>query len=80
MIREHANLHVGLLTVAKDGKFSRKQVRTVEPVTYSEFYRLFAKAIAGEGEVPVKAEEAAAVIRLVELAKESSRTGKTLEL
>ena len=37
-------------------------------------------ALAGEAEVPVKAEEAVEVIRLVELARQSSREGKTLDV
>ncbi len=41
---------------------------TVQPTTYAEFYKKLAKALAGHGEVPVKAEEASAVIRLIELA------------
>ncbi|KAH0533787.1 hypothetical protein FGG08_007564 [Glutinoglossum americanum] len=50
------------------------------PATYTEFYRLFAKALAGEGEVPVRPEEARDVICLVELARESSRVGRTLDV
>jgi predicted dehydrogenase len=53
---------------------------TVEPPTYAEFYRKFARALAGEGKVPVDAKAAAGVIRLIELAKESSKTGKTLDV
>jgi predicted dehydrogenase len=53
---------------------------TVEPPTYAEFYRKFARALAGEGKVPVDAKVAADVIRLIELAKESSKTGKTLDV
>ena len=52
----------------------------MEPATYAEFYRRLAQAVAGSGEVPVKDEDAAAVIRLVELARDSSRTGRTLDV
>lgn len=44
------------------------------------FYREFAKALLGEGEVPVKPEDASAVIRLIELARKSSREGRTLDI
>jgi predicted dehydrogenase len=59
---------------------SSRTCPTVEPATYAEFYSRLAQAVAGSGEVPVKAEDAAAVIRLVELARESSRTGRTLDV
>lgn len=69
----------GTVTVQKDGKFERKTYPTVAPATYVEYYRIFAKALQGQGEVPVKAEEAADVLRIIELAQESSRTGRTLD-
>ena len=53
---------------------------TVEPPTYVEFYRILADALRGKGPVPVKAEEARNVIRMVELAQESSTLGKTLDV
>lgn len=53
---------------------------TVAPATYVEYYRIFAKAIRGEGEVPVKAEEARDVLHIIDLAKQSSREGRTVEL
>ena len=59
---------------------SSKTFPTVESATYAEFYRRLAQTVAGSGEVPVKAEDASAVIRLVELARESSRTGRTLDV
>lgn len=53
---------------------------TVSPPTYLEYYRIFARAIRGEGDVPVKAEEARDVLRIIELIEQSSREGRTLEL
>lgn len=53
---------------------------TVDPPTWTEYYRAFARALAGQGEVPVRAEDAASVIRLVELARESTKSGKTLDV
>lgn len=50
------------------------------PPTYAAFYTQLANALAGEGEVPVKAEEARDVIRLIELARRSAGEGRTLEV
>ncbi|KAF7845714.1 hypothetical protein BT93_L1007 [Corymbia citriodora subsp. variegata] len=53
---------------------------TVAPATYVQYYRIFAKALKGEGEVPVKAEDARDVLRIIEAALVSSEEGKTVEL
>lgn len=45
---------------------------------YVEFYRLLANALQGEGKVPVEPEDAADVLRIIEMALESSRTGRTV--
>ena len=52
----------------------------IDPVTYSAFYSQFAKALAGQGEVPVKPETPRDVIRLIELARLSSKAGRTLDI
>ena len=73
----------GVLTrLEEGGKMERETVPTVEPPTYAEFYRKLARALAeGKEELlPVRAEEGRDVIRLVELARESSRMGRTLEV
>ncbi|KAK2734890.1 hypothetical protein FQN55_002459 [Onygenales sp. PD_40] len=70
----------GILTNYHDGKLTSRAYPTVEPPTFAEYYRQFAKALAGEGDVPVRASEASAVIRLIELAQESSKLGRTLEV
>ena len=62
----------------QDDKPIAKTQPTVGPPTYVEYYRILAKALLGGGEVPVRAEEARNVIRLVEMARQSSREGKTL--
>ena len=36
--------------------------------------------MAGEGEAPVKSEDATGLIRLVELARQSSKEGRTLDV
>ncbi|OJD31158.1 nad binding rossmann fold [Diplodia corticola] len=70
----------GTVTLIEDGRPVRRTHATLAPKTYVEYYRLLEKAYKGEGEVPVTAEEGAAVIRLIELARESSRLGKTLDV
>lgn len=50
------------------------------PATYSAFYVQLAKALAGEDDLPVKAEEASDVIRLIELARLSSKEERTLRV
>lgn len=72
--------HFGTLTTISNGESTRKVVDTAQPSTYVEYYRLLAKALRGEGESPVKAEEARDVLRIVVAAIESSRSGKTVEL
>ena len=71
----------GVLNTAKAGKIGSEVVPTVEPATYAEFYRKFARALGGDiSQLPVDPTTAAAVIRLVELAMESSHLGRTLDV
>lgn len=70
----------GTLTTMDDGIPSTRRYETVKPLTYGVFYDELAKALAGHGEVPVKPEGPAEVIRLIELARQSSSEGKTLAL
>jgi predicted dehydrogenase len=71
----------GVLNTAKAGKIESEVVPTVEPATYAEFYRKFARALGGDtSQLPVDPVTAAAVIRLVELAKQSSKLGRTLDV
>jgi predicted dehydrogenase len=68
----------GTLTVATDGKFDRETVPSIEPPpTYVEYYRILAKALRGEGEVPVSGDDAADVLRIIELAQASSNSGSS---
>ncbi|PIG80208.1 NAD binding Rossmann fold oxidoreductase [Aspergillus arachidicola] len=69
-----------LTSVQPNGAFKSEAVPTVDPPLYTEFYSKLAEALAGEGEMPVSPEESAAVIRLVELAVQSSKTGRTLDV
>ncbi|CAG8895903.1 unnamed protein product [Penicillium egyptiacum] len=68
----------GALTTIQNGKPVKEVVPTVEPPTYTEYYRKLVRALNGEGELPASGAEAREVIRLIELARESSRTGRTL--
>ncbi|KAB8237567.1 hypothetical protein BDV23DRAFT_150029 [Aspergillus alliaceus] len=70
----------GTLTTIQNGKPVREVAPTVEPPTWSEYYRKLARALAGEGDLPASGAEARDVIRLIELAQESSRLGKTLDV
>ncbi|RJE25235.1 hypothetical protein PHISCL_02448 [Aspergillus sclerotialis] len=70
----------GTLTTIKNGSPVKEVVPTVEPPTYTEYYRKLARALAGQGDLPASGTEAAQVIRLIELAKESSKTGRTLDV
>ena len=71
-----------MLVVLEGGKPKSSAFPNVEPETYSALYSSFAKAIQGGGEsaVPVKATEARDVLRIIEAARESARTGKTVNL
>ncbi|KAJ5360280.1 hypothetical protein N7517_009471 [Penicillium concentricum] len=70
----------GTLTTIQNGKPVKEVVPTVEPPTYTEYYRKLVRALNGEGELPASGVEAREVIRLIELARESSRTGRTLDV
>jgi predicted dehydrogenase len=74
--------HHGVLCLDKSGgKIVSQVAATVEPPTYVEYYRRLAAALDGDAsKVPVTPEEAVGVIKLVELARESSRLGQTLSV
>ena len=68
-------------TVGENGGLEKKTWETVSPPpTYVEYYRVFGNAVVGQGEVPVKAEEARDVLRIVEAALLSSREGRSVSL
>ena len=68
----------GTLTVIKDGVPPSEKHANIAPLTYTAFYTQLAHALAGKGEVPVRPEGPALVIRLIELARQSSNEGRTL--
>ena len=70
----------GTLTILRDGKPESEPCPNINPVTYAAFYRQFAKALAGQGDVPVNPEGPKNVIRLIELARLSTKEGRTLKI
>jgi len=72
----------GTLTVFENEKPKSSVLKSIEPKTYASLYAEFAKAIEGGGEaaVPVKASEAGDVLRIIEAARESAKSGKTVSL
>lgn len=70
----------GTLTVANGTSISEEVYPTLDPITYRAFYTKFAEALAGQGEIPVEPEAPAAVIRLIELARQSSKEGRTVDV
>ena len=68
----------GTLTTMTEGTPSSSSYPTAKPLTYATFYKEFADALNGKGEVPVKPDGPAEVIRLIEMARQSSVDGKTL--
>lgn len=55
-----------------------KTYPSVTPPTYVEYYRIFAKALRGEGPVPVPAEDAREVLKIMEQALQSSKEERTI--
>ena len=69
--------------VAMEGETPKSSVfKNVVPETYARLYEGFARAIEGGGEaaVPVKASEARDVLKIIEAARESAKSGKTVSL
>ena len=72
MPRKREN-HGVLTTTEEDGSFRTEVVPTAYDENYRTFYAIFAKALAGEGDVPVPPEGVVKVIRLIEMCKESAK-------
>jgi predicted dehydrogenase len=71
---------LGTLTTIEGGKPGLETHPTTEPPTYVEYYRVLAKALRGEGNVPVSPQDARDVLRIVEAAIQSSREGRSVDL
>ncbi|KAH7360706.1 hypothetical protein BKA65DRAFT_449293 [Rhexocercosporidium sp. MPI-PUGE-AT-0058] len=71
-----------LVVLGEEGKPKGSVLRNVVPETYGALYEGFARAVAGggESEVPVKASEARDVLRIIEAARESAKSGKSVSL
>ncbi|KPI41874.1 putative oxido [Cyphellophora attinorum] len=72
--------HYGTLTTLIDGKPQREVYPTVEAPTYVAYYRQFAEALAGKAPVPVSAEEARDVLRIIEAAIQSSHEERSVRI
>lgn len=72
----------GSFTVIEDGKPVKSALPNVTPETYGALYAAFADAIdQGNADlVPVKASEAADVLRIIEAIQQSAKEGKTVTL
>ncbi|PYI12533.1 oxidoreductase [Aspergillus sclerotiicarbonarius CBS 121057] len=72
--------NAGVITLATDGILQEMPCPNLPPPTYRAFYDHLSRALAGQGDVPVSPKDARNVIRLVELATQSSETGATITL
>lgn len=72
----------GKLVVLDGDKPKQSFCKNVEPETYAKLYEGLSKAIEGAGEkgIPVKASEARDVLRIIEAARESTKSGKSVSL
>jgi scyllo-inositol 2-dehydrogenase (NADP+) len=70
----------GIEPAERYGRLSRGGSIPTLPGRYERFYRQLAEAIAGEGPVPVTAESAAQVIRVIEAALRSAEEGRRISL
>lgn len=72
--------HHGTLTTVEYEKATpvRKTYPTISPPTYVDYYRVFAKALRGEGPAPVSADDARDVLRILEQALQSSKQERTV--
>jgi len=71
-----------LVSLGKGDVPEKSTYKATGPGSYNSLYEGFNKAVegGGEGAVPVKAREAMDVLRIIEGARESAKTGRTVEL
>ncbi|KAI0381251.1 oxidoreductase [Hypomontagnella monticulosa] len=71
-----------LTLVGDDGSMREQSCPNVEPQTYSKIYERFGEALVqgAEKDVPVPAEQARDVLRIIEAVKESARDRREVEL
>jgi len=72
----------GKLVVLEGDKPKQSILKNVEPETYAKLYEGFSESIEGGGEkkIPVKASEARDVLKIIEAARQSAKSGKTVTL
>lgn len=70
----------GTITILKEGTLQASKYPNVSPPTYKAFYDTLFNALEGRSDVPVSARDARNVIKIVELAKESSKMGVTISI
>ncbi|RYP40925.1 hypothetical protein DL767_001406 [Monosporascus sp. MG133] len=80
--REGAEWSGRLAVVGRDGNISESDCPTVEPQTYGRIYELFGEALRSgkEEDVPVPASQARDVLKIIEAAKESAKSGTEVEV
>ncbi|RAL13073.1 NAD binding Rossmann fold oxidoreductase [Aspergillus homomorphus CBS 101889] len=76
---EEPSERFGTLVTVKDGRPSKSAFPTDKPPTYVAFYQTLADALAGACRPAASGEEARNTIRIIELARESSTLGRTLD-
>jgi len=76
---EEDQSHWGALTLAEDSAPIQRSVRT-EPGDYREYYANVRDSILGISKLDVTAADGARVIRLLQLARESSASGRVISL
>ncbi|WP_434382647.1 oxidoreductase [Melittangium boletus] len=70
----------GLEPAERHGRLSQGGSVPTLPGCYEDFYRRLARAVAGEGPVPVTAASAAQVIQILQAAERSAREGRRIHL
>lgn len=77
-----ANRTGTLTSFGPDGRIVETSREPVEPQTYTKIYELFAKALetGNDADVPVPASQARDVLKIIEAARESGRTGAEVQL
>lgn len=68
----------GTLTTIIDGKPKRVLYPTAKAPTYVGYYSDFAEAMEGKRDVPVSAEDAKDVLRIIEAAVKSSKEERSI--
>ncbi|ETN36715.1 uncharacterized protein HMPREF1541_08993 [Cyphellophora europaea CBS 101466] len=72
--------HYGTLTTIVDGKPKQEVYQTIQAPTYVGYYRDFAEALDGKRGVPVLAEDARDVLKIIEAANKSSKEERSIRL